>query len=105
LHGLPTPVYWSASLKEFAALLARGRALVTAEGGPMHLAAALGIPLVVLWGRTPRQVWHPWGVTHRIVGDQGPVSGITPAEVILALDDLVSELADPGPAAPLTITM
>jgi ADP-heptose:LPS heptosyltransferase len=91
LEGLAVPVFWSVSLKEFAALLARGRALVTAEGGPMHLAAALGLPLVVLWGKTPRKVWHPWGVAHRIVGHGGPVDTIAPGQVLMALDDLLSK--------------
>ncbi|MFH1033191.1 MAG: glycosyltransferase family 9 protein [Pseudomonadota bacterium] len=93
LEGLEVPVYFSPSLKEFAALLERGRALITAEGGPMHLAAALDRPLVVLWGKTPRKVWHPWGVAHRIVGDGGPVSAIETAQVLTALDDLLA-----GPA-------
>ncbi len=96
LAGLKVPVYWSASLKEFAALLARGRALVTAEGGPMHLAAALGRPLVVLWGQTPQKVWHPWGVAHRIVGGGGPVSDISPGQVLAALDDLLASQARPA---------
>ncbi|MBI5523086.1 MAG: glycosyltransferase family 9 protein [Desulfarculus sp.] len=96
LDGLAVPVYWSQSLKEFAALLARGRAVLTAEGGPMHLAAALGRPLVVLWGRTPIEVWHPWGVDHRIVGGHGPVSQVSPAQMLAALEDLLA--AQPAPA-------
>jgi ADP-heptose:LPS heptosyltransferase len=90
----PAPaVFSSPSLKEFAALLARGRVVITAEGGPMHLAAAVNTPPVVLWGRTPLNVWRPWGVAHRIVGGQGPVSDISVDEVIASLDDLLAETA------------
>lgn len=96
LAGLtPRPaVFWSASLKEFAALLAQARAVVTAEGGPMHIAAAVGAPVVVLWGNTPIEVWHPWGVAHRIVGGRGPVAGVGVDELLSALDELLS--AQPG---------
>jgi ADP-heptose:LPS heptosyltransferase len=82
-------VYWSKSLKEFAAMLQAGRALVTCEGGPMHIAAAVGTPQVVLWGQdTPIEVWHPWGVAHTILGGRGPVESIGLAEVLAALESL-----------------
>ncbi len=32
----------------------------------MHLAAALGKPIVALFGDSPLERWHPWGVRHRI---------------------------------------
>ena len=90
LAGLkdPPPVFWSKSLKEFAAVAAAARVFVTAEGGPMHLAAAAGAPLAVIWGRTPVDVWHPWGVPYRIVGARGEVAGITIEEVMLAVDEM-----------------
>ncbi len=40
------------NLKESGALLARADALVTMDTGPMHLAAAVGTPLVALFGAT-----------------------------------------------------
>ena len=90
LAGLqPVPaVFWSRSLKEFAALAERCRVFVTAEGGPMHLAAAAGAPLVVLWGTTPLEVWRPWGVAQRILGAKGPVGDITVEEVLEAIGSL-----------------
>ena len=90
LAGLksPPPVFWSKSLKEFAAVAGASRAFVTAEGGPMHLAAAAGAPLAVIWGRTPVDVWHPWGVPYRIVGARGQVADITVDEVLKAVDEL-----------------
>jgi heptosyltransferase-3 len=99
LAGLqPLPgVFCSPSLKEFAGLLASARAVITAEGGPMHLAAAVATPLVVLWGLTPQEMWRPWGVAHRIVGGAGPVELIEVEEVVAALDDLLQE-TPPTPA-------
>jgi ADP-heptose:LPS heptosyltransferase len=40
------------NLKESGALLARADALMTVNTGPMHLAAAVGTPLVALFGAT-----------------------------------------------------
>jgi ADP-heptose:LPS heptosyltransferase len=46
------PVLFSPTLRELAALLGRARVVVAADTGPMHLAAALGTPVVALFGPT-----------------------------------------------------
>lgn len=45
------------SLRESAALLAASSALVSGDSGPMHLAGAVGTPVVALFGPTTRE----WG--------------------------------------------
>lgn len=40
------------SLRELAAVLSRSRALVTGDSGPMHLGAAVGTPVIALFGPT-----------------------------------------------------
>jgi len=93
LAGLdPAPaVFSSPRLKEFAAMLAAARLVITCEGGPMHLSAAVGTPQVVLWGEdTPMEVWHPWEVSHTILGGRGPVSQIGLAEVLAAVERLTA---------------
>jgi heptosyltransferase-2 len=37
------------------------------DSGPMHMAAAAGIPVVALFGPTDERKWGPWGRGHRIV--------------------------------------
>lgn len=44
-----------------AGLLANCRALVTADGGVMHLAVALGVPTLALFGPSDPAVWFPYG--------------------------------------------
>ncbi len=87
LEGMePAPaVFSSPRLKEFAAVIARARAFVTAEGGPMHIAAAVGTFQVVIWGETPLETWRPWRAPVRIVGARGPVAEISTQEVLAAL--------------------
>ncbi|NQT35278.1 lipopolysaccharide heptosyltransferase II [bacterium] len=40
------------SLSELVALIARGRALVTNDSGPMHIASAVSVPIVAIFGST-----------------------------------------------------
>jgi len=44
------------ALRETCAILSQARALVTADSGPMHLATAVGTPVVALFGPTAK-VW------------------------------------------------
>jgi heptosyltransferase-3 len=86
------PVFWSRSLKEFCGLIARAKVFITPEGGPMHLGAAMGRPLVVVWARASRAVWTPWGVPSRLIGGEGRAEEVQSSQVLAALDDLLREL-------------
>jgi ADP-heptose:LPS heptosyltransferase len=90
------PVFWSRSLKEFCAVIARARAFVTAEGGPMHLAAAVGTPLVVLWSRTSLAEWRPWGVPCHVLEGGDDLGRITPAQAEEALESLLADTSAQG---------
>lgn len=50
-----------------AALLEGLDVLVTNDSGPMHLAAAVGTPVVALFGPTNPRRTGPWGTAHRLV--------------------------------------
>jgi heptosyltransferase-1 len=66
------PVVFSPSLRELAALVGRARLVVAADTGPMHLAAALGTPVVALFGPTDpaRNGPIPKGTVLRSPGSQ-----------------------------------
>jgi len=55
------------SLLQLAALLERCALLVTNDTGTMHVAAAVGIPVVALFGSTPPHITGPWGDGHVVV--------------------------------------
>ena len=55
------------SLKELAYLYTRCRLLVTTDTGPMHMAAAMGCPVVALFGPTAPWRTGPYGKGHKVV--------------------------------------
>jgi ADP-heptose:LPS heptosyltransferase len=94
------------SLPQLAAVLAGADAVVVANTGPAHLAAAVGAPVVSLFAPTvPAARWAPYGVRHVLLGDQDAacrgsrarvcpipghpcLSGVTADEVVAAVDKL-----------------
>lgn len=54
------PVIAETNLKQLAALIQRCRLFITNNSGPMHIAAAMKTPHVVLWGPTKVYQLHPY---------------------------------------------
>jgi heptosyltransferase-2/heptosyltransferase-3 len=46
-------------LRRLFALCAQSHSMISVDTGPAHAAAAVGLPLVVLFGAYPAQVWQP----------------------------------------------
>jgi len=55
------------SLKELGALTARAKLFIGVDSMPMHLAAAMGVPTVALFGPSSEVIWGPWNVEQRVV--------------------------------------
>ncbi|MDH3287357.1 MAG: glycosyltransferase family 9 protein [Betaproteobacteria bacterium] len=63
-------------LELLLAVLAQAKLFVTGDTGPMHFAAALGVPTLSLFGPTSAMRWAPLGTRHRwIQGGLCPCSG------------------------------
>jgi ADP-heptose:LPS heptosyltransferase len=81
------------------ALLSRARGLITVDSGPAHAAAAVGCPLVVLFGKASTTLYRPWGkagadvkvLTGRVNGEAN-ILGIAIEEVVAAWDALALRL-------------
>lgn len=81
------------TLPELAALLKRASVLVTADSGPMHLAAAVGTRVVALFrndypGKTAQR-WGPWGSGHRVI-EKANLVAITVEEVFNQVKEVLS---------------
>jgi heptosyltransferase III len=55
------------SLAELAAVLERATVFVGVDSAPMHMAAALGRPVVALFGPSGEHHWGPWGAGHAVL--------------------------------------
>ena len=77
-------------LLTLAALIQRARLLVTIDSAPMHLAAALGTPQVVLFGPTNPFHWRPRGTPAVILqgGSPEPLRDFTPSQVPSATNEI-----------------
>ena len=86
------------TLLELIAALAECDALICADGGAMHLAAGLGLPIVCLFGNSGASRWRPWGVPYRLL--QKPsrdVQDISVDEVITAFNALQADIPARAP--------
>lgn len=55
-------------------LLRRARVVVSADSGPMHIAAAVGTPVVALFGASDAAVTGPVGPEHEVLREDPPCS-------------------------------
>jgi ADP-heptose:LPS heptosyltransferase len=92
-------------LAELAALIERARLFVGGDSGPLHLACAVGCPVVGVYGPTDPVVNSPWGVDFRVVAPRGReytaikridrragFDGLVPEDVASAVRSLLSEV-------------
>jgi heptosyltransferase III len=85
LCGVLTP-------RESAAVMKRAVLFVGHDCGPMHLAAAVGVPCVGIFGSFNRpELWHPMGQGHRIIHNMQGVDKISPEEVYSAVYAIMAD--------------
>jgi ADP-heptose:LPS heptosyltransferase len=66
-------LYWSdLSLTDLFALIEGCRIFIGNDSGPTHAASALGKPVVVIWGSSDFQVWHPWRTKYEAIRSELP---------------------------------
>ncbi len=62
------------TLRELATLISECDAFITNDSGPMHMAAALLVPVIAIFGSTDHTATGPFGQGHRIVTGNLPCS-------------------------------
>lgn len=79
------------TLPHLIAALSLCEMVICSDGGAMHLAAALGKPIVCLFGDSDAQRWHPFGVPFRLLQPATRnVRDVSVADVKRALAELKS---------------
>lgn len=90
------------TLRELMALLERCDCLVCNDSGPMHIAGALGVPTVAIFGSGIQRWFAPLGEGHRLLTADGSGPESTDAESVIPYDiagvtaSQVLEALDPG---------
>jgi ADP-heptose:LPS heptosyltransferase len=74
-----------APLAEIKALLAGAALFVGNDSGPAHMAAAFGVPSIVIFGPSDPEIWGPWRTASEVV--RAP-EGIGRVEIAQVLDVL-----------------
>lgn len=91
LSGLQVMGVPTGSLEDLIAGLALCDRVICADGGAMHVAAALGKPMVCLFGNSGAARWRPWGVPHQLLQPESlDVADISVADVLAAWGRLPS---------------
>jgi ADP-heptose:LPS heptosyltransferase len=76
------------SLNEIKALLAAARLFAGNDSGPAHMAAACGVPSVVVFGTSDPAIWGPWRSAGEVVAAPGGIGDVSVAQVLGALQRL-----------------
>ncbi|VAS26903.1 glycosyltransferase [Klebsiella pneumoniae] len=65
----------STDVRQLAAVIDHARLFIGVDSVPMHMAAALGTPLVALFGPSKLTFWRPWQAKGEVIwaGDFGPL--------------------------------
>ncbi|MBV9760354.1 MAG: glycosyltransferase family 9 protein [Acidobacteriaceae bacterium] len=76
------------SVAQMKALLSRASVLIANDSGPAHVAAAFGVPSVVLFGASNPAIWGPWQTESEIVVAPEGLNTVSVSRVIAALERL-----------------
>ena len=74
-----------APLAQVKTLLAGASLFVGNDSGPAHMAAAFGLPSVVIFGPSDPAIWGPWRARSEVVAAPGGIARVTVAQVTDAL--------------------
>lgn len=77
-----------APLAEIKSLIAGASLFLGNDSGPAHMAAAFGIPVVVIFGPSDREVWAPWRTPAEVLTGSGGIEAVSVREVTDALERL-----------------
>ncbi len=77
-----------APLAQVKSLIAGASAFVGNDSGPAHMAAAFGVPAVVLFGNSDVEIWGPWKAQAEALAPGGAIEAIEVDDVLRALERL-----------------
>jgi heptosyltransferase-3 len=85
-HGYPTLA--GAPLEGIMSLMAGAALFLGNDSGPAHMAAAFGLPVIVLFGSSDAEIWHPWRTPSVVLTNARGIHAIPEPEVFSAVEKL-----------------
>jgi heptosyltransferase III len=83
-------------LAALGAAISLGDLQISSDGGPVHLAAGLGKPVLCFFGEESPAKWHPWGVKYALIRKPSRrVADITVEEALAEFDELRKSCISP----------
>jgi ADP-heptose:LPS heptosyltransferase len=83
-----THVLAQGTLSDVKALLSKAAVFIGNDSGPAHMAAAFGVPSVVLFSTSNPAIWGPWRTDSEIVVAADGLKEVSVSRVIAALERL-----------------
>ncbi|HXI39845.1 MAG TPA: glycosyltransferase family 9 protein [Bryobacteraceae bacterium] len=77
-----------APLDEIKSLIAGAALFVGNDSGPAHMAAAFGVPVVVIFGASDPVVWAPWRTQAEVLTGRDGIASVEVRQVLDALERL-----------------
>ncbi len=77
-----------ASLSEIKSLLASAALFIGNDSGPAHMAAAFGLPVIVIFGPSDPAIWGPWRTASEILTSPSGIEGVQVQQALDALSRL-----------------
>ncbi len=78
------------TLSEVKGLLSNAALFIGNDSGPAHMAAAFGVPSIVLFSTSDPAVWEPWRTESAVIVARDGLSSVSVSRVIAALERLLS---------------
>ena len=89
VNFMPTP-----TLESLIESIQTCGSMIMADGGAMHIAAALNRPIVALFGDSNPKRWRPWGVPYKILQNNTEnVKDIEPSKIIDTWLNLINSIS------------
>lgn len=97
--GIPLLPWPTAALDGLIAALSVCDYVVCADGGAMHLAAALARPILCFFGDSPPERWRPWMTPHELLRpDSRDLRDLSVADALAGFERLVRSAPSPSRA-------
>jgi len=76
------------TLSEAKALMSKAAVFIGNDSGPAHMAAAFGIPSIVMFSTTNPAIWGPWRTEQEVIVAREGLQTVSVSRVIAALERL-----------------